>query len=410
MIKKVFIVGTFSFPSGQAASARMAQLALGFSDHVESVKVLSVFGQGVHTRPKHWNTLKNEKEVPYYYNSSYDFQGSSTLLRLKNRLVQFVSQKSILEELDKQLSGQNDELIFAYGRSYHFMNGLLKKKRKCGWNAKLVFDIVEPPHEQESFLAYLKHPFALDSKWALNERIIGGFDGCTFITKSLFNRFQDFCQSGIIVPSMMYPSASTPVLDQNQKNSTKKDDEIHIGYLGSLLKKDHPKLLLDLGTHLNSLGIPLKIHIVGRFDMFEEGRMWKNKFLKSSISEKIVFHSNPSDVERDRLLANFDYLAMFRYPDQLQRDTFPTRVVELLKANKPLLLNIFGDLGLYFEHRQNCIEVDPDNLPSLELWNAITGKSALKEITEGGKELLNTRFSSKAQAKSILEWMTNEAK
>ena len=407
MIRKVFIVGTFSFPSGQAASARMAQLALGFSDHVDSVKVLSIFGQS-ETRPKSWARYEHREDISYYYITEYDFQGSSPWLRIKNRFLQFLGRNAILDELGRNLSGKEDELVFAYGRSYHFMKGLQKRKSRAGWKTKLVFDIVEPPHSQENFLSYLKHPFALDSKWVFSKKLIGSFDGCTFITESLLKRFHEISKSSLIVPSMLYPSQEglQPVQEELAPVESKK--EIHIGYLGSLIKKDNPQLLLDLGDHLNRLGFPIRIHIVGRFELFEEGRMWKSRFQKSAISESVVFYSDPTDSERDKLLATFDFLVMFRFPDQLQKDTFPTRVVELLKANKPLIINSFGDLNLYFEHGKNCIDIDPNKLPSIEDWNTITQNQVLKKIQKGGAKLLSTKFSSKVQAKSIIDWMFGE--
>lgn len=407
MIRKVLIVGTFSFPSGQAASARMAQLALGFSDHVDSVKVISIFGQS-ESGAKKWNHYRQKKNVTYYYTTDYDFQGSSPFLRLKNRFLQFLNRNAVLDELCQQLSGTEDELIFAYGRSYHFMNGLQKRKSKAGWKTKMVFDIVEPPHSEESFFSYIKHPFALDSRWVFNRNVIGNFDGCTFITESLLDRFKEFSRASLIVPSMMYPSTQDFESAQVVKPSINENDEFHIGFLSSLIKKDHPQLLLDFGKHLNKIGFPYKIHIIGRFEMFEEGRMWKAKFQKSVISGRTVFHSNPSDSERDRLLATFSFLVLFRFPDQLQRDTFPTRIVELLKVDKPLIINSFGDLGLYFKHRKNCIDIDPDQFPSSEDWKIITQESELNEIRKGGQELLLSEFSSKTQAKSIINWISNE--
>ena len=99
---------------------------------------------------------------------------------------------------------------------------------------------------------------------------------------------------------------------------------------------------------------------------------------------------------------------MFRFPDQLQKDTFPTRVVELLKADKPLIINSFGDLNLYFEHGKNCIDIDPNKLPSIEDWNTITQNQVFNKIQKGGAKLLSTKFSSKVRAKSIIDWMSNE--
>ena len=407
MIRKVFIVGTFSFPTGQAASARMSQLALGFSDHVDSVKVLSIFGQS-ETRPKSWTRYGKRENISYYYTTEYDFQGSSPWLRIKNRFMQFLGRNAILDELGRHLTGKEDELVFAYGRSYHFMKGLQMRKSRAGWKTKLVFDIVEPPHTQENFLSYLKHPFALDSKWVFGKKLIGSFDGCTFITESLLKRFHEISNSSLIVPSMMYPSKEGLQPFQEELAPVESKEEIHIGYLGSLIKKDNPQLLLDLGGHLNKLGIPIRIHIVGRFEMFEEGRMWKSRFQKSAISENVVFYSNPTDSERDKMLAKFDFLVMFRFPDQLQKDTFPTRVVELLKANKPLIINSFGDLNLYFEDGKNCIDIDANKLPSIEDWNTITQNQVLNKIQKGGAKLLSTKFSSKVQAKSITDWMSNE--
>ena len=47
-------------------------------------------------------------------------------------------------------------------------------------------------------------------------------------------------------------------------------------------------------------------------------------------------------------------------------------------------------------------------LPSIEEWNTITQNTVLNTIQKGGAELLSTRFSSMVQAKSIIDWMSNE--
>lgn len=399
MTKKLVITGTFSFPSGQAASARILNLACGFSNHIEDVKVISVFGdRSSQTKLENVKRFKG-KDIPYKFYAHFDPNGTAWSIRIKNRLKQIAGVGFVLKCLMSEITGSEDEIIFVYGRSARFLKQLLKIRDDRKWNSKIVFDIVEPPQHFSSKLSFLKHPFNADSTKVFNPSLLNRFDLITFISSSLAEKYGDPNQLSHILPSVLY----SPLISRGLESVRSPDQTPRIGYLGSLIQKDNPELMLKFMMHLEGLGVPFTLDIIGRFELFAEGREWQERYRQSSIGERVKFHFNPSNEERDNLLSKLDYLIMFRYPDNLQKNTFPTRIVELLEIGKPLIVYPFGDLAIYFKDCENSFIINEDNLPTKDTWDGWNSQELINAVVAGGEKLLEGPFNASSQAERILE-------
>ena len=99
---------------------------------------------------------------------------------------------------------------------------------------------------------------------------------------------------------------------------------------------------------------------------------------------------------------------MFRYPDILQKYTFPTRIVELLSYQKPIIINLFGDLNKYFKNLVNCFVVDEFKSNIKNSWTIMTDKKNIKRVVKGGNNLLETYFNSTEMTSKILNKIENE--
>lgn len=393
-IKSVFIFGTFSFPTGQAASARLREIALGFLDHVDSVKVICPFSDSVEAG---WSTYRYEdKQIEYYSTSASRYTGSNKVERLKSRYSQISKLNELLEVLESNLSNNGSEAVFLYGRSYHYLNGFLNRKASSKWEVRTIIDIVEPPHTSKKFWSFIKHPFSIDSLKSFNKSILTRIDLGVFISNQLKEDYSQYFKESVLVPSVTYTSTAY--------NEMEEDVEIlRCGYLGSMIRKDHPELLFKFFSELLKRGVAFELSIFGRSSFFEEGRKWRQVFENSGFSDRISFFDNPSDQELNQALKTLNALVIFRYPDPIQLRTFPTRIVEFLKTHKTLILNRYGDLSIYFAHAKNCFEIDEKlDFSTSQFQKLMIGKHR-SQLASNAAQLLNTSFSASYQAGKILK-------
>lgn len=396
-IKKVILSGVFSFPAGSAASSRITNLALGFSDHVQDVEIVCAYHHnGEQAFVEKGMHIVKGKKIAYRTVAPFQHQTTSLSKRLQLRLKFFKVIQRLVELTVNELTGDADELLFLYGRSYLFLNALIRQIRNKGYKTVLVFDVVEPPRVTTHWIEYLFHPFVFDSVMVFN-RLLPVFHSCTFITYKLEKEYGSQVRHSQIIPAVMYDSSlmASKLQDRNK---------LKIGYLGSLINKDYPELLYNVLLKLYERSIPFELHVIGRFRFFAEGRAWEKKFNKSPFKASVRFHFNPDDSERDALISVLDYLALFRKPERLQEFTFPTRAVEFLNHGKVLLINNYGELAKYFQHRKTAIVINPVDINrSITDWQKLSNPVNFQCITEQCKFLLHDTFNSSHQCKKLLE-------
>jgi hypothetical protein len=399
MINRVILAGIFSFPSGEAAASRIRNLAQGFKELVDDTTVISMYQKeesSVFTGKGEY--LFENKSISYVSHTQFIKETSNILERTNNRFNFFFNHRLLARKIVASLKGDESEMLFLYGRSYMFLSFLLKLIKQKGYKTKLVFDVVEPPRSKQSKLEYLMHPFVWDSALVFY-KLLKKFDACTFISTKLQMDFGGQLKNHVIIPSVVYSKKLTPNLTKslNQKF-------VRIGYLGALLSKDFPEIMMKFCIELNQTGYDFRITIIGRFNSFIEGRTWKQTICDSSFKEKVEFYSNPSDLEKEKILDSIDFLFMFRKPEMLQAYTFPTRVVELLSKDKLIIVNNFGDFNLYFKHKINAWVVSDSSELSIEndlsfFMNQVNYNNTVNE----SKKMLKDEFNATVNAYKILK-------
>jgi hypothetical protein len=399
-IEKVVISGLFSFPYGDAPGARMLSLAKGIAANSVLVEVHSMYFEHEKKPEQATGYINVEGNLIHYSGlvSNQTFEFSSNFLpRLKFRLWLIAYSAKLSESLVDKLSGESNEILFLYGRSYWFLNKVLKKIKKKGYKTKVVFDVVEPPTVSGRWSEILFHPFVIDSILVFR-RLLGKFDALTFISNKLKEEFQQEVKRKMLLPSIKYGDI---LLDSSKFYE---QDTLNIGYLGSLLEKDFPELLYLYIDAIFRKGIKFKLTLMGRFKNVSEGKFWFEKFKNSSFSNYITYIHNPSETEKSEAIYNIDFLVVFRKPEPLQEYTFPTRITEMLSYGKVVVVNSFGDFNLYFHNLDNCVIIDYNNLE--DSINSIIKCQEIdlyKKVVHGGTVLLNGPFNAKIKAKELLQ-------
>jgi glycosyltransferase involved in cell wall biosynthesis len=181
-------------------------------------------------------------------------------------------------------------------------------------------------------------------------------------------------------------------------------ETMRIAYLGSLLEKDYPELLYLFVDGIYNKGIKFNLTLMGRFKNVSEGQIWYEKFKSSPFSDFITYIHNPSELEKSNAISAVDFLVVFRKPEPLQEYTFPTRITEMLSYGKVVVVNNFGDFKLYFQDKENCIMVDPNEIEgSIQSIIECRKGDSYQSISNGGTRLLNGPFNAKSKAKELLQ-------
>mgnify|MGYP003665806861 FL=1 len=335
-ISRIVVAGVFSFPEGQAASSRILNLTRGFMDHIDDVKVICAFHKDGENEFQSNDVFEYyNKKISYKAIAPHTFGGGSAIKRIKNRLGYYSHISNLIDVIINDLNGNEDEMVFLYGRSYSFLCQLINKINKLNYKSKIIFDVVEPPMVKDSYFEYIKHPFLWESTFVF-KKMLPEFYGCTFITHKLQRKFLSKVNRSVIIPSILYQENKTIQNDYNEK-------KLVIGYLGALITKDYPELLYELCLDLYKKKHEFKLIIIGRFRSFSEGRTWERTFLNSPFKNSIELHFNPNEKTKIDLIKRVNFMTLFRKPEPIQAYTFPTRVVEILGLGKVLIMNDFGD-------------------------------------------------------------------
>lgn len=400
-INRVVLAGVFSFPHGDAAGARIRDLALGFKKNLHHVKIVSAFINNDEFAEVVLEGTKQIEGVEINYASILPLNKvkatSNFFDRLISRFHYLKLNKQLAARIVKELNGEEDELLFLYGRSYLFLNAVLKKIKRHQLKTKVVFDVVEPPRITTSKLEYLFHPFVIDSVLAF-KLLLKEFHACTFISQKLKEQFGGQVQKAVIVPSFIYKK------EQNFNKEIRKPEQgaLKLGYLGALINKDYPSLMFQLCEELFEANINFELTLIGRFRSFAEGRNWEQKFKNSKFAHSIKFVSNPTEEEKQKVLERIDFLLMLREPSLLQEYTFPTRAPELLSYSKVLIVNGFGDFKLYFKDQQNAIIIGTETVKKdVKKIAKYCEPHSYECLVKNSQQLLQNEFNAIIQSKKI---------
>jgi hypothetical protein len=398
-IEKVILSGTFCFPYGDAAGERIKHLAKGFTDNLNQVSVISLYGMPIDGAYKSGCLTVNRNKIEYQaiLNATKQRLTSNYFLRLYYRIKFLIFIPRLIKSTLNSLNGSESELLFLYGRSYFFLNGILNGIVKRNYKTRVIFDVVEPPRLQTGLKEFILHPFVLDS-YLVFKKLLFKFEICTFISYGLLDQYKDNVKDSLILPSLCYNDRKVSTIKAAPNKKI-----IKLAYLGSLFEKDYPELMYRFCELLFIHNVQFEFKIIGRFRNVAEGRKWMKIFSEANFHDRIVFIENPTNEIKNLALNQSDFVYLFRKPELLQKLTFPTRVTEMLSLNKVLLINSFGDFKLYFRDLDNALIINDINDESniLKLKVALEERKYL-EILKGGNLLLNKDFDASENAKKII--------
>ncbi|MFN7875410.1 MAG: glycosyltransferase [Pirellula sp.] len=356
-IRKIVMIGQFLFPSGSASAARIRNLALGFVENGCEVSV-------VPTAPLPKSASQAKPNLPgirvfslsKYPGSGFVPQRNSFLRKpfwfISNQLAALRS-RSVVASL---IHNKNCDLAIFYGRSWSVLSPSLNECRKNGVTS--LIDVVELSSQFGGFGGGLS-PIYWD--WQrMEKKIASHFQGVVTISRGLQDYYQQRgCKHTLVVPSIEgWDGGQSSSIDTETPN-----EKLRILYVGALLERDSPSSIAKLISGFKANGyLQFDIRIAGKYAETSEGksveRSWR---AQKEVGSSVTFLGRLSDEELAREFSRADFFLLTRKNSMEEACAFPTRLVEYIKAKRPVIVSNVGDIGLYLKDGVNAVFLDEKN-------------------------------------------------
>lgn len=348
---KIIIIGNFLFPSGSAPSKRVRNMASGFIQNGYEVHIISLSPSN-----------NSEYQVgKIYKENGFSFEFSSNLNKVNTGILSkityffkfYLASKKMFKIFESYLKHNNVSVVLGYGRNHMMMSRIFKLCKSVG--IPTVLDICEK-YDYSKNIVSLFNPLKLDQIVGM-KLLPQKATLLTLITSSLNNYYSSLNSNRLIIPGIELWKETPPEI--NIITSEKRT----ITYVGSLIERDNPKLLIDFLHFISKNKFNITINIVGRFRYNKTAQKYL-RILETEASFKNLFklYDSPSDEDMDKIFSDSHAFILTRRNHSEEIYSFPTRLVEFLKTSKPVIVSEVGDIGLYLKNKSNCIMLNEATL------------------------------------------------
>lgn len=384
-MKKILIISTDNFPNGNAGALRQETLSKLMVLNGYKVDIL---GYGPFTNFE----FKDLNESIKYL--SYRGKSNNLLCKIRDRLLfKFRVKKYVNNSINDY------KAILFVSIPLSLINFL---KKVCHKNKIiLIHDSVEW-YSPSEFVLGIFSPFYIE-KNLLNQRYIDSSVRVIGISSFLSDYFNS---KGCITTRIPF------ICDTDVKNLKSNNSKISFVYAGQMGNKDHLNTFLEAVSCLDkTLQERITIDIFG--PTFKE--MKSNRQINEELYNKILNLNIHGRVDRNVImeyLSTANFTILFRNSsERYSKAGFPTKVVESLCMNTPVLCNLSSDLGMYLIDGVNSIisksERSEDILDCLVRILTMS-ESELLEMQCKARELACTKFDYRLFKKNINDLLTGD--
>lgn len=408
--KNIVIVGPFWFPHGSASAARIRNYALGLRDCGASVHVIAMAPpprlNGVVPR-----TGLDHEGISYEYVAPTDAvavgwrDAQRSIPRLRNRLDDklrwfagmYAATPFARRRLRERIAARACDLVLVYDRSALRMAPLVRLCRARGVTS--VLDVVEVNDK-------LKRPRTSVLYWdfEVGRRAIARlFDGLTVISSGLEALYRARgCDRTLIVPSIEEWAAAPARPVEPTGNAS-----FRLTYVGALLPRDAPDLLLDAVRIAAGRGVPVTLDLIGHYAGTERGRRLARLCAEDPVLGRAVrFLGSLGDEALAERLSGSDGLVLTRRKARAEELSFPTRLVEYLRYGRPVFVSDVGDVSRYLRDGSEAVLLHPTD--PARVADAITAVATSDDRGAGigrrGREAGARSFDRKRHAARLLDF------
>ena len=331
---RIIYIGSFRLPNGDAAAARVLNIARALRLAGHEMSFISWGGV------EQWDGADRGKVCsvdgfPYVVTNEIDYRGG-IVGKAKAWLTQGNKTKRILRER----LGQYDAVISYNGSIIRWLVSFCKKNK-----IKLVSDLTEWYSYSELKLldvpGYIWNMYVTQKK-VRNKIVISSYLG-------------DFYKNSrnIVIPATC--DAAEEKWHAGKKPATLvagSFDGITLIYAGNPAKKDAVHHVINAVQRLIDEGHTIRFLILGvqRDDYL---RSYCNVLSNKQLSDRLQFLGRVSQDEVPSYYSLADFMVLLREPTRKSNAGFPTKFAESFTSGTPVIANLTSDLGNYLHDERN---------------------------------------------------------
>lgn len=395
-MKKIFYIGNFSFPFGNASGARV--LGNGYALRELGYEVEYIGLDNNLQSDKKINDTLNVFENFKYYNFPYPKSAKNRFNYIK-----------IFNELKKILIKEKPDIIILYGSlSISLINEKIRNWAKKN-NVKIFVDCVDmlPTTNGGLIFKIVKTLDEFYQKDIFNKKV----DGLIAISSYIKNYYKNRIPNSIVVPPLSIPNR------YNQINKYKFDtSKLNLIYIGNPFPTDGRKV--DKSTFKDRLDLVIEVlnALEEKKFIFRIYGLTKETYLKvlpehrtilETNSDCIVFNGPVNNVEAIELIKASDFSILLRDVNKMSTAGFPTKFTESLACGTPVITNNTSDIEKYlldnkngflikdlkFDYLKKCfkeiLKIDQNQLQLMKEFTNCNNPFIYTNFNEEFKKLLN---------------------
>ena len=377
----------FTFPEGKASTNRVYTYAKGFYENGESVYVIS-FGCVYNNLAKGMiNGIK------FYHPFGQRNRSEYFIVRRWYKFIKYFKTIVVINNIHK-----NDKIETIIVHTYDFSTHLFAWFFSRITKSILINDCCEHPLS-------LYHNGALKKQQGLIKMYIESrlSDGILCISNFLI----EFFKNHGISARKLFLNPSTVEPDRFLKTSEIPLPYQYLGYFGALtFKRDNIDLLIKAFSIISKKHP--EIHLVlGGFGSDKDKEQILNLIQELEISSKAEILNYMSRNEILSYITHATILVMVRGNDIQSQASFPSKLTEYLCTSIPVVTLNVGEISNYLSDGINAFLVEPENFELLaeKLDYVLNNYAFAVEVALKGKELTDTVFNYKLQAKRITDYI-----
>jgi glycosyltransferase involved in cell wall biosynthesis len=385
-MSRLLIIGKFPYPNGAAASVRIKNLAEGFVSNGWAVDVVNF---GVASSDDEVVGPKIEHRLLYPLPKGKCWPEQWAL---------FVAPRLVAQRLSSLCADRDYRAAYVYGRAASINAPLfhaLKRADVC-----IINDINESP----------EHFYGKGGRWSPNywngwlgyHRTALQADLITGISQEICAHYEGKGISAHCIPSVENYEGMPSPFPQWQS-----DDGPELLYLGAMFERDRPDWMLRILGILAQRGAPFKLNLIGGYSK----RPSALKLLAEVMAEypmlegRVVQYGRVSDDELQRLMSDSALCFVLRRDHIAERCSFPTRLVECLKAGRCVISSNVPDVPNYLTHGENAILLGQESLErdADVLREFFDDPLRIQKLAEAGREQAEIVFCAKQHTARLID-------
>ncbi|MFC2151994.1 glycosyltransferase family 4 protein [Bacteroidota bacterium] len=356
MEKKIFYIGNFSFPHGNASGTRVFGNGCLLRDLEYDVSYIGL-DKNLKSNSDIFETKQAYKDFTYY-NLPYPV-GIKGWLSYKQRFKEVIS----VIEKEKPFA------VITYGSPTISLFGKLLKKWCRNSNVLCIADCVDwlPAKSGNIFFRITKYLDTTYQKRFFNSNT----DGVITVSSFLSNYYKKKQCKTVIIPPLVDISRYKVLYSENKINEIFTKRLIYVGQPfaldGRKVKKgsykDRIDIIIDVLYQLKKMNFIFDIYGLTRDQYLKV--IPEHKYKLNSLNDKVRFHGFIDNNDAIIKIADVDFTVLLRNINKSTTAGFPTKFVESISCGTPIVTTKTSDLESYIEEGKSGYFVDIENIDIL---------------------------------------------